>query len=286
MNHKNRFFIYGFIIFLFLSQKIKVLILFPEIFYKFYPLFFQDINVGGYYLNKTPQNILYFFSESFQIQLFFVVSIFLRSFLFYFLFLLFFELLTISKHTCIIFLKKLGNRRNIILFVAYFSFIATSIYLIDNYPADKKYLLGVKISNSLSWIVITCLVYFISAYFEELVYRDIIFNVVKEKVGTLNGILLSSLLFSFRHYTVFRSFYEDSVIISLVFVFFVATLFSTAYILSEKNIFVPTVIHAFWNFTSNFYTTKYFIQLNVVFPIIFTLANVLVIKYVKVKNVP
>lgn len=285
MNHKNRFFIYGFLIFLLFSQRIRVLILFPEILYKFYPLFFHDANLGGYYLNKTPQNIFSFFSEPIQIQLFFVLAIFLRSFLFYFLFLLFFELLTISKYTCLIFLKKIGNKRNIILFSIYLLFITTIIYFIDNYPRDNNYLLGVKISNSLTWLIITCLVYFISAYFEELTYRDIIFNAVKKQTGTLSGVLLSSLLFSIRHCPIYLLFYKDTLITSVIFVFAVAIFLSVTYIFSGNNIFVPTAIHTFWNFTSNFYTTKYFIQLNIVFVIIFISVHFLIKKHIKILSV-
>ncbi|UXF00466.1 hypothetical protein IB67_02465 [Fervidobacterium riparium] len=285
MNHKNRFFIYGFLIFLIFSQRIRVLILFPEIFYKFYPLFFHNANLGGYYLNKTPQNILSFFSEPIQIQLFFVLVIFLRSFLFYFLFLLFFELLTISKYTSLVFLKKLGTKRNLILFSIYLLFITTLIYFVDNSPRDNVYLFGIKISNSLSWLIITCLIYFISAYFEELTYRDIVFNVVKKQMGTLSGVLLSSLLFSFRHFPVYMLFYKDTLITSLIFVFLVAIFLSITYIFSGNNIFVPTVIHTLWNFTSNFYTTKYFIQLNIVFVIIFVSVHFLIKKHIKILSV-
>ena len=121
----------------------------------------------------------------------------------------------------------------------------------------------------------------ISPIFEEILYRGLLYNKLKEISNAFIGVLISSILFAFLHIP------KYGFGINTFFLFLVGILLAYCY---EKtnNIYVPILVHSINNFFIFLFKYVYFYFLIVIYFIIFIIALIILIidisKYVKVRK--
>ncbi|UTC92425.1 CPBP family intramembrane glutamic endopeptidase [Treponema denticola] len=121
----------------------------------------------------------------------------------------------------------------------------------------------------------------ISPIFEEILYRGLMYNKLKEISNAFIGVLISSILFAFLHIP------KYGFGINTFFLFLVGILLAYCY---EKtnNIYVPILVHSINNFFIFLFKYVYFYFLIVIYFIIFIAGIIIAIqeikKYLKVRK--
>ena len=121
----------------------------------------------------------------------------------------------------------------------------------------------------------------ISPIFEEILYRGLMYNKLKEISNAFIGVLISSILFAFLHIP------KYGFGINTFFLFLVGILLAYCYEKTD-NIYVPILVHSINNFFIFLFNYVYFYFLIVIYFIIFIMAFIIliidIIKYVKVRK--
>ena len=121
----------------------------------------------------------------------------------------------------------------------------------------------------------------ISPIFEEILYRGLMYNKLKEISNAFIGVLISSILFAFLHIP------KYGFGINTFFLFLVGILLAYCYEKTD-NIYVPILVHSINNFFIFLFNYVYFYFLIVIYFIIFIAGIIMAIqeikKYVKVRK--
>ena len=121
----------------------------------------------------------------------------------------------------------------------------------------------------------------ISPIFEEILYRGLMYNKLKEISNAFIGVLISSILFALLHIP------KYGFGINTFFLFLVGILLTYCYEKTD-NIYVPILVHSINNFFIFLFNYVYFYFLIVIYFIIFIIAFIIliidIIKYVKVRK--
>lgn len=86
--------------------------------------------------------------------------------------------------------------------------------------------LGVEMNNFWQFLLIVFLLAFLPAVCEELVFRGIIYNGLRQKFSTFKSVLISSLMFALIHFSIYQSFFQVilGVVLGLL-VYYTGTIF-------------------------------------------------------------
>ncbi len=121
----------------------------------------------------------------------------------------------------------------------------------------------------------------ISPIFEEILYRGLMYNKLKEISNAFIGVLISSILFAFLHIP------KYGFGINTFFLFLVGILLAYCYEKTD-NIYVPILVHSINNFFIFLFNYVYFYFLIVIYFIIFIAGIIIAIqeikKYLKVRK--
>ncbi len=129
----------------------------------------------------------------------------------------------------------LGNFSTIII-ISFTSFIIISLVLVLSGSLPK---LNPKFEI---WaVIIMSIQIFIMAFYEELLFRGIIFQSMLERFGEVFPTIVISLIFA-----LFHLFNPEICFIAFVNLFFAGILFSIVFI-QTRSILLVTIVHFFWN---------------------------------------
>ena len=116
----------------------------------------------------------------------------------------------------------------------------------------------------------------ISPIFEEILYRGLMYNKLKEISNAFIGVLISSILFAFLHIP------KYGFGINTFFLFLVGILLAYCYEKTD-NIYVPILVHSINNFFIFLFNYVYFYFLIVIYFIIFIAGIIIAIQEIKKK---
>ena len=114
----------------------------------------------------------------------------------------------------------------------------------------------------------------ISPIFEEILYRGLLYNKLKEISNAFIGVLISSILFAFLHIP------KYGFGINTFFLFLVGILLAYCYEKTD-NIYVPILVHSINNFFIFLFNYVYFYFLIVIYFIIFIAGIIIAIQEIK-----
>lgn len=116
------------------------------------------------------------------------------------------------------------------------SFVIMFIYAMGGYTVT-----GV---NSASVMLMPFLFAMITGVFEEVLFRGVVFRIVEERLGSWIALIISALIFGFLHLANQNSEFTDGLAVAIE----AGLLLGACYILT-RNLWMPIIFHAAWNFT-------------------------------------
>jgi membrane protease YdiL (CAAX protease family) len=120
-------------------------------------------------------------------------------------------------------------------------FLILSLVILVMYIGDSYTILSV---NPISFLIPALAIGISSAFFEEILFRGIIFRITEEKLGSVWALVISSSIFGIGHLT-----NEHSTIFSAIAISIEAGLLLGAAYIYSKNLWLPIFIHFAWNFS-------------------------------------
>ncbi len=120
-------------------------------------------------------------------------------------------------------------------------FLILSLVILVIYIGDSYTILSV---NPISYLIPALAIGISSAFFEEILFRGIIFRITEEKLGSIWALIISSSIFGFGHLA-----NEHSTIFSAIAITIEAGLLLGAAYIYSRNLWLPIFIHFAWNFS-------------------------------------
>ncbi len=124
----------------------------------------------------------------------------------------------------------------VLLGVVLQSFVIMVIYAMGGYTVVSV--------NSPSVMLLPLCGALMTGVFEELVFRGVVFRIVEERLGSWVALLLSALIFGLLH-----AFNDNATLIDGVAVSIEAGLLLAVCYMLTRNLWMPIMFHAAWNFT-------------------------------------
>lgn len=149
-------------------------------------------------------------------------------------------------------LEKIFNTTIVIGFI--FAFLLVLLHVSILLFSNTGYLVQTSFSEDFSSILAIILsgiiVQVLVSLFEETIFRGFMFSEIQDKMGTFNGIVLSSILFAFSH---IYAAYRFSAIMNFNLVIFLFNMFLGGVLLSilrlkGKSLYGAMAFHFSWNF--------------------------------------